>query len=246
MVQEQNRPLVTGPDGSENIPEQLLGCVEPVFPASVTGDLRFPRTHQPLLADYFCHRIARDPQDLRSHVRRIFLTCESGLAEEIFPALIDLFIALGKNGTNLRRRMLEFSRAHLGGPEYNLLRDALATGLNAATLPFTPGSVLCQGIEGTLQCVRPAAEAVGTSRDPLVEAREFLEYSQLDEARGVLEQAVLHQPQRADLHRELLSVYRSTRDKTNFSKTLRALDGAANPVPEAWRDLEEYFGSLDD
>ena len=245
-MQGQDKLLVRGPvEASESIPEHLFGCLEAVFPSLATSDLRFSKPYQPILANHFAHCITRDSGDLKSHVRRIFLVCEQGAPQEVFSAVLDLFLALGKNGASLRRRMLEFSRARLRGPEYNLLLNSMATGLDPSTISFAAGSLLCQGGEGTVHCVHPdTGEAGFASRDPLIEAREYLEYSQLDEARNVLEQALLQQPERTDIQEELLSLYRSTRDKTNFTKMFRALDKEANPLPEAWRDLEEFFRSL--
>lgn len=236
--------LVLGVDAGERIPDELLEYVEPVFLASESAELRFPAAYHRLLLDYFWHRIARDPQDLRSHVRRIFLNYEHGQAADLFAALLDLFIALHNKGASLRGRLLESSRAKLDSEAYRLLRATLPDGMVAAKAPFVPGSFLCQGAEGALQCVYLTTENTVTTRDPLVEAREYMEYSQVEEARNVLERAVLEQCHRSDLHQELLDIYRSTRDQRNFAKMLRELDNINNPVPEAWQDLANFFRSL--
>jgi len=75
-------------------------------------------------------------------------------------------------------------------------------------------SVLNQGLSGCLELVslvadKPASEE---QRDPLIEALEYLEYSQVEQALSVLETAVLKQPTRNDLQENLLEIYLSTLD----------------------------------
>lgn len=230
----------------EPFPKHFFGVLEPVFPVSGSTGLSFPSQYHEFLADYFCHCIARDPNDLRSHVRRIMLEREHSHGAGLYPALIDLFIALGQRGARLRLRMLEFAKDALQPQEYHLLRDAFAAGLDAGHAPTVFGSMLAKGVEGKLRLVVPCNGGVreGALRDVLLEAREYLEYSQLDEAREVLERAVLQEPQRLELQLELLDIYRSTRDQGNFFRMSQELEDAAVPVAEAWRELAQHFRSF--
>lgn len=243
MAAEQNSHLVSAAIQLGPIPEQLIESVEPVYPVSGSTELCFPPEYHRPLAGYFCHCIARDPNDLRSHVRRIFLEREQGQNMQLYAALFDLFIALGNRGSELRQRMLRLAKTNLESYQYDLLHESLAKGLDSIGVPIVHGSVLSRGIEGTLDLVSPAVEEPTGPRDALIEAREYLEYSQLDEARSALERAVLEEPQRSDLHLELLAIYRSTRDESNFAKMVRELDGMTNPMPEAWQELAEFFRS---
>lgn len=217
--------------------------MEAEFIVSASTDLRFPPIFQPALADYLCHCVTREPSDLRSHVRRVFLAHGRKNTVDLFGALVDLFIALGNKGSSLRQRMLEGAKENLEPRQYSLLRESLAGGLDERKVVFAPGAMLCRGVEGTLKLVESGAEKSREPRDPLVEAREYLEYSQLDEARHLLEEALMQDPRRQELHEELLEIYRSTRDQSNFAKMLGRLN-KGNPMPEQWQELAEYFRSL--
>jgi hypothetical protein len=228
----------------EPFPEQFPEAVEPVYLVSGSTELNFPAECHGPLADHFCHCIVRDPSDLRSHVRRIVLEYEQGSPDGLYVALLDLFLALGGRGEGLRKRMLRFAKGRLDSGQYALLRESLAKGLEGVPVQFASGTMLGKGVEGRLDLARPSLERREKARDALLEAREYLEYSQLDEARNVLERALLQEPQRAELHLELLDIYRSTRDGDSFSRMSRSLEGVTIPVPEAWRELAEYFRSL--
>ncbi|BBL74756.1 hypothetical protein MishRS11D_18540 [Methylomagnum ishizawai] len=247
LTVEHNQTLVS----ARLPPEPPLGHFqddpEPAFVVPGSAELTFPREYHAALSDYFRHCIARDPNDLRSHVRRIYLEHEAGRGEELHAALLDLFIALGRRGAGLRRRMLELARDTLDPRLFQELAGAFAQGVDAIHTPIVPGSILSRGIEGGLNLVHPAGEPRGEGpRDVLLEAREYLEYSQVEEARALLERAVLREPLRAELHLELLDIYRSTRDSANFSRLSEALEGIEIAVPEAWQALTEYFRSLND
>lgn len=245
LAAEQQYHLVSAALPVAPIPQSLLDSVEPAFPVAESTDLSFPAEYQSELTGYFAHCVARDPRDLRSHVRRILLERETGNGDGLYAALIDLFIALGRQGGPLRRRMLEQSKECLESIQYQLLRGAYAEGLDAMSAPVAVGSVLGRGLEGRLDMVRPAREKPADARDVLLEAREYMEYSQLDEARALLERAALEEPERLELLLELLDIYRSTRDEANFVKMTLQLADAGIAVPDEWLELAEHFGGPD-
>ncbi|MGZ8217077.1 type IV pilus assembly protein FimV [Methylomagnum sp.] len=240
-MKSRKQSLIIGIGHSEAIPESLLCCVEPAFSVAESNDLRFPPAYRDSFGEYFCHCIARNPRDLLSHVRRIVLARDHGADEELFPALLDLFLVLGSKGFDLRKRMLEFAKSVLAIGHYKQLLDSLAGGPKGILV--VPGSLLHFGLEGGLTLIHDGDRQPNAPRDPLVEAREFLEYSQLEEARILLEAALLLTPQRVDLHEELLEIYRSTRDEANFLQMFQELDGASNPARQKWEGLAEFFRS---
>jgi hypothetical protein len=61
--------------------------------------------------------LARQPQDLRSHSRRVQLARRSGNREAIYGALVDLFIALAGRGVGLKSALLSQTAMQLGPPE---------------------------------------------------------------------------------------------------------------------------------
>jgi Tfp pilus assembly protein PilF len=75
----------------------------------------------------------------------------------------------------------------------------------------------------------------------LQEAQEHLEYGQIDEAREVLEAAILKDPQRPELHQDLLEIYRSTRAKEAFQSMRERIDTDSNPAAAAWQALADLF-----
>lgn len=243
MVKTQKLSLIIGAGDDAAIPESLQASVEPAFVARETFDFRLPSVCRDSLGEYFCHCIARNPRDLLSHVRRIVLAHDQGASDELFPALLDLFIALGSKGLDLRKRMLGFARSELAVGHYKQLLDSLAMGLKEKGIPTVSGSMLQSGLEEWSILVHEGDHQPNAPRDPLVEAREFLEYSQLEEARILLEAAVLMTPHRVDLHDELLDIYRSTRDEANFMQMFQELDGISNPSRKKWEGLVEFFRS---
>lgn len=245
MVTTQKLSLIrsVGAGGDAAMPESLQGSREPVFTVRESRDLRFPPDCRDSLGEYFCHCITRNPRDLLSHVRRIVLAHDQGGDDELFPALFDLFIVLGNKGVELRKRMLGFARSELAMGHYKQLLDSLAIGMRERDIPTVPGSALQSGLEGWTVLIHDGDHQSSSPRDPLLEAREFLEYSQLEEARILLEAAVLMAPHRVELHDELLEIYRSTRDEANFMQMFQELDGVLNPARKKWEGLMEFFRS---
>lgn len=243
MVKTYKQSLIVGDEQFEAIPESLVGDIDPVFVVAGSADLRFPTVYRDLLGEYFCHCVTRNPGDLLSHVRRIIVASEHGADEELFPALLDLFIVLGGKGFNLRRRMLEFARSNLTIGHYKQLLDSLVGGAEEGKMPVVTGSLLHHGLEGWLALIHDGDKQPNAPRDPLLEAREFMEYSQLEEARILLEAALLLTPQRIELHDDLLEIYRSTRDEANFLQMFQELDGIPNPAYKKWEGLAEFFRS---
>lgn len=235
--------LISGADNIETQPELLYAEAEAVFAVSMSMDLRFSPLLRPALAEYLCHCVTRKPSDLLSHVRRIFLAHEENKKGDVFGALVDIFIVLGKKGLKLRRRLLEMSKTFLEPYQYSLLRESLVIGLDERKVAFVSGAMLCRGIEGSLKLVQSETDSSDELRDPLIEAREYLEYSQLDEARELLEDALIQNPERQELHKELLGIYRSTRDQSRFADMLKRLNGE-NPMLDLWQELAAYFRSL--
>jgi hypothetical protein len=66
---------------------------------------------------------------------------------------------------------------------------------------------------------------------------DYIEYSQLDEARKVLETAILKQADRVDITVELFQLYKSTQDHTNFQKIYRQICKIETPLRAYWDDF---------
>ncbi len=100
--------------------------------------------------DYLARRVARTPADLRNHVQRINLHIKLQDKEGTYSALLDLFIAVGKNGKTLKTRMLGRSKALLSKHRYDAMKRKLKQGINGLTvMPLASYSVLGMGLTGT-------------------------------------------------------------------------------------------------
>ncbi len=194
---------------------------------------------------YLARSVARTPTNLIAQVQRINGCLAQRDGEGAYGALLDLFIALGEKGLLLRRRMLVRAQPLLGEERSRALARHLEKGL-LATDPMPPSShsMLSKGLTGTRQLVMRVNDgADGGERDPLQDAIEYLEYSQVDKAQAVLEQALLEDPSRTDLHSNLLAIYRASGDAASFTRMRNKLGRERNPVVEKWDQLAEYFAA---
>jgi len=190
----------------------------------------------PGLAEYLEQRIAAEPSHLLHHIRRIALEYQLDRPEALFGALLDLFLVLGTDGRSLRRRMTEGTRERLLPEHYaHLSRWLQDSTLSAETVPPLRSSLFGLGMGETLHLVETRETSDPDARDPLVEARECIEYSQIDEARRILESALGAQPERADLQWELLDLYRAQRDASHLLKLYPTFATDENPLAEDWR-----------
>lgn len=186
---------------------------------------------------YLARAIARDPGDLRRHVRRVALWTASARADEIYGALIDLYVALGACGAALRERMLGAAAASLADDQRAFLSGRLGAGL-AATDPHPPAptSVLTRAVTGRLDTITRLGTAdAGSAFEPLREAREFLAEGNLARAREILEDALRDDPAHIEIGRELVAIYRHSRDLTRLEAIRREL-GDRLAEPATWAE----------
>ncbi len=99
--------------------------------------------------DYLAHHVARVPNDLRVHVQRINVNRVYDDIDGTYGAVLDLFIALGKEGLTLRKRVLRQCAAVLRPETLQVLEQHLIGGITAMTpMPAAPRSVLTKGLVG--------------------------------------------------------------------------------------------------
>jgi len=193
------------------------------------------------LAEYLAHAIAASPSDLIRHTQRIFFFYENHDSEGLYSALLDLFIALGDAGAALRGRLLKGSKDRLMPEHYRALARWLGrkTPLQEKDLPLPTQSILHRGISGTCELVKVFSKERERGRDPLMEAREYIEYFQIEEALELLEAAVLAHPERLALHTELTQLYLATRDLARFRAMREKLSQIMTELPDCWLTLSE-------
>jgi hypothetical protein len=198
-------------------------------------------------ADYFAFLITRRPGDLLSHVHRISLHWHQRKGEQVFGALVDLFIALGPAGQSLRKRLLRQAMPVLKPTQQRLLHASMVFGLKATdALPEQPrDSVLLRGMLGGAPVVQLARQDTSIhSEDTLAEAQAFLEFGQVEEARDVLEHAVLREPQRSELQQHLLEIYTHALDYEALLSMRQRLLALGHEVGKDWVETEKALECL--
>ena len=186
--------------------------------------------------DQLAQAVAADPSNLIVHTRRIYLHFQQGDHEGLYSALKDLFLVLGQRGLPIRSRLLHGARLHLTAPHYQALEACLGEnrGWVESDLPAATQSLMCDGVEGHFKLVTLTDASDKEARDPLTDAREFIEFSQIEQARDLLEKGVLEQPEREDLQQELLSLYRASRDQDSFLAMRANLERILDTLPQCW------------
>lgn len=206
---------------------------DPVFISALRTQLTLPENvHSQWLADALAHRIARAPKDLRGHVQRIILHQMHNEGDALFAALLDLFIALGAFGLALRKRLLQSSSALLSTTQRDFLNAHIDTGVSAREPhPSAPRSRLSQGCIGSLAFITRSTS--GKSRDarsPLEQALDFLNYGQVDQAQKTLEEALIENPDDAEIARELVGLYAHSKDANAIASLATRLGAQTPPI----------------
>jgi hypothetical protein len=208
-----------------------------------------PKSAPERLATHFSHQVARSPTDLQCHTRRVLFAIQRQDSEGVFGALLDLYIALGDKGRALRQRLTEKARPWLSSEHYGLLIQSLDTGIHRFdALPTTQYAVLPLFLQGSTHLV---TEASRTSTEPqprqslLDEVRDMIDYGQFKEAQTLLEESIIENPLQREIVRELLDIYKHTRNKEAFAHMRERLGGRITAVPGEWDQLASYFERLD-
>ncbi len=133
-----------------------LSAIDPAFVLGATQRLRVdPRCDVRDAARFLAVRVAHNPQDLRLHLQRVHLFVDSGQADRLFAAVIDLWVTLGAKGRELRAEVIRLAEATLDAGQLEYLRTHLDAGLNRnMTLPVIGGSVLDRGLMGSFSLVK--------------------------------------------------------------------------------------------
>lgn len=178
--------------------------------------------------------VARDPLDLEAHVRRIVLATRERSSGHVFTALIDLFLALGLQGRELRALMLATARDALTPDEAAFFEQALEPGLaRSAGLPMGTQSVLDPGLMGAVEMVAQARRAVA-QQSVAEQAAELVNHGDLEGARQMLEVALMENPDDTAASQELLAIYRYSRDTQAENLMRERLTTRFGRTPAAW------------
>jgi hypothetical protein len=185
--------------------------------------------------------IAKKPKCLINHVQRIYYCFQENLGEQLYAALVDLLIILNKQGQAISWRMVLGTKSRLTAEQFQELKGYLkGNQVGTSRLSGNQYSIFSKGLVGVNKMIQQIENEVKED-DPLMIALDHIEYSQLDEAKTVLEEAILIQPDRLDLQQELFDLYKLTGDSNRFHQLLANLTRLGVGMTDDWNQLNNYF-----
>jgi hypothetical protein len=241
--------------------DYLVSCQEPEQHLSglAQGEIAFlfaktPRqlnlqwlSQHPDLLNYLVVSVSRQPRNLVTHIQRICLCYQRNMSDHLYGAMVDFFSVLNGHGDDFGARLLNKVQPKLLASHAYLLsqylQDRDIVSLYLVQSSFT---VLGKGLLGTSQLMTKLVEENAydhSLQDPLIVARDYIEYSQFQEAKSVLESAILAAPTREELHLDLLELYKSLQDVSGFLGMYELLTQQGNFFPEIWDELKAFFSA---
>jgi hypothetical protein len=185
--------------------------------------------------------VARKPKRLITHIQRIYHCYQNNLQEQLFAALVDLLVILNRRGKAISQRMIIGAKSKLSEEQYKTLKKCMTEDFDVALLTGNQYSVFTKGLIGTGNLVQQIETPDKQTHDPLDLAHDYIEYSQLAEAKDILEKAIINQPQRLELHQCLLELYQATLDTSGFTKMFNIVAGLDVSIPNDWTTLQAFF-----
>lgn len=182
-------------------------------------------------------RVSRKPTDLTAHVRRIYFCYQNAQVEPLYAALLDLLIILDNRGRDLTRRLILGSRSVLNAEQFSNLYSFRGETGQVRENRFC---LFTKGLTGSAHLVE-VVRKVQVQHDYLGLARDFIEFSQLDEAIAILEQGLEATPSRQDLQTLLLELYQSTQCRERFQKFHERIRASGAPLNNGWQTLAVLF-----
>jgi len=187
-------------------------------------------------------RIARKPNSLITHLQRIYFCFHKKLDDQLFAAIVDFLVILNKRGLAISWRVLMGAKSNLDSHQFKLIKDYLKDEqASSGLLQGNQYSIFTKGMIGLNNMISYIDKPEKSDYDPLEIARDHIEYSQLQEAKHVLENAILKQPKRFELQLELLALYQSTRDQEGFNQMQDKLKQSGFDIIDEWNQLNYLF-----
>ncbi len=185
--------------------------------------------------------ITKKPKNLINHVQRIYYCFQKNLNRQLFAAIVDFLVILNQRGQAISWRIVLGTKSRLTPDQFKELKGYLKGDCsNTSLLSGNQYSVFSKGLVGINKMIQQI-EKEEKHDDPLTIALDHIQYSQLDEAKEVLEEAILAQPERMDLHQELFDLYKLTGDFNRFHQLLAKLTRLGVSMTDDWNQLNNYF-----
>jgi hypothetical protein len=185
--------------------------------------------------------VTKKPKCLANHMQRIYYCFHKNLTDQLFAAIVDFLIVLNQQGQEISWRVVLGAKSKLSSEQFQKLKGYLKDhNIDANLLLGNQYSVFSKGLVGINKMIQPIEQEEQTN-DPLIIALDHIQYSQLDEAKTVLEEAILAQPERQELRLELCNLYKSTGDSSRFHQMLARLTRLGIRLADDWNQLNNYF-----
>ena len=112
--------------------------IETLFTALEGKGLIYDGPHKSVLLHHYNRLVASAPNNLRSHVQRVYLSvlCQDGV--ELTGALMDLFLILKERGQALKQRLLDQGAPLLNPDDLELFKLVIEEGDNTRLLSLNP------------------------------------------------------------------------------------------------------------
>jgi len=215
-------------------PEGVL-ALDPAFVFSASGDLRPTEPCDPhQVWRSLTSQVARDPLNVESHTRRVLLAIENTWSLRLTSAMVDLFLALGTHGKDLRTELLVLAKPQLQDELISYFQSRLDSDSSPIeTLPLGIFASLDGGLMG-------AANLVAQHRSPVPEetiterALHLIDIGEIAAAQALLETSLLETPDDSRLTEELLAIYRHNRDSRAETEMRHLLVERHGRLPLGW------------
>ena len=154
--------------------------------------------------------------------------------------MIDLFIALGPKGLELKKSILRPTYDLFEKEHASFIKKHLRSGIKATLSIPTRESRLSKGISSFADIVdRESVD--GKPYSPLSLAKEKLSLGELGYAQVILENALEDNPGDIEIANKLLDLYRNHEMSKEFTTMTTRLSGKTLASQEKWSETENYF-----
>jgi len=188
------------------------------------------------------YRVRRSPKRLMFHLQRIYFCFNNKLPEQLYAALIDLFYILDGKGKEFSQRIAAEVSFILAEKESAKIKAYLSS-YNEFLLVGNKYSIFTRGMISSLPVITET-DIVVEEYDVLALARDYIEYSQLEQAMNVLQDGIIEMPQRTELQHELLELYTITKSYLAYKKMTNQLMEYQIDITAEWQDSAKYFAEL--